>query len=273
MDFLVLEQITDDQPSVSLSIARWKIPSSMALADPEFNVSGPIDLVLGAQYFYEFHIRDGGRLQVRKVDDTLPVFVNTVFGWVAAGETKCTEEQSRVSCHVAIMEPLDKAIERFWVVEELTIKSPRSQEEEDCEAHFANTVSRDDTGRYVVQYPKRMDFNSMIGESKQTAQHRFYQTERRLERDPNLQAQYCDFMREYIELGHMRCIGEADDSRLDQGKTVCYLPHHPVFKEASSTTKVRVVFDGSAKTSTNHSLNEALLTGPTIQDELLDLML
>ncbi|XP_055632940.1 uncharacterized protein LOC129773367 [Toxorhynchites rutilus septentrionalis] len=54
---------------------------------------------------------------------------------------------------------------------------------------------------------------------------------------------------------------------------VSYLPHHPVFKEASTTTKVRVVFDGSAKTSTSHSLNEALLTGPVIQDELLDLML
>ncbi|XP_062537678.1 uncharacterized protein LOC134206004 [Armigeres subalbatus] len=78
---------------------------------------------------------------------------------------------------------------------------------------------------------------------------------------------------EYIELGHMKYIGLADDSRLDEGKTVYYLPHHPVFTETSSATKTRVVFDGSAKTSTNYSLNEALLTGPTIQDELLELMI
>ena len=29
---------------------------------------------------------------------------------------------------------------------------------------------------------------------------------------------------------------------------VYYLPHHCVFKEDSTTTKLRVVFDGSAKT-------------------------
>ncbi|XP_055623288.1 uncharacterized protein LOC129766713 [Toxorhynchites rutilus septentrionalis] len=273
LDFLVLGQVTDDQPSVSLPQTQRKIPPDMVLADPEFNISGPIDLVLGAQYFYDFHVRDGGRLQIRKVDDTLPVFVNTVFGWVAAGEAKRMDESTRVSCHVAKVESLDKAIEKFWTVEELTIKTPRSQEEEDCETHFVNTFTRDDTGRYIVRYPKRMNFSSMVGESKQTALRRFLQTEKRLERDPNLRSQYVDFMKEYIKLGHMKYIGEADDSRLDKDKTVCYLPHHPVFKESSSTTKVRVVFDGSAKTSTNHSLNEALLTGPTIQDELLDLML
>ncbi|XP_058456569.1 uncharacterized protein LOC131433966 [Malaya genurostris] len=53
----------------------------------------------------------------------------------------------------------------------------------------------------------------------------------------------------------------------------CYLPHHPVVKKASTTTKVRVVFDGSAKTSTGHSLNDALLVGPVVQDDLLSIIL
>ncbi|XP_062557384.1 uncharacterized protein LOC134222257 [Armigeres subalbatus] len=273
MEFLVLEQLTDDQPSYSIPMREWKPPADMVLADPGFNVSGPIDLVLGTQYFYDFHISDGGRLQTRKFDNTLPVFVNTVFGWVAAGEVTCMEGQSRVSCHIAKVESLDKAIERFWAVEEFTVKTPRSQEEEDCETHFVNTVSRDDTGRYIVRYPKHMNFNSMIGESKQMALRRFHHTERRLKLNCDLRSQYSDFMMEYIELGHMKCIGVADDSSLDEGKIVCYLPHHAVFKETSSTTKMRVVFDGSAKTSTNYSLNEALLTGPTIQDELLEIMI
>ncbi|XP_062557237.1 uncharacterized protein LOC134222109 [Armigeres subalbatus] len=273
MEFLVLEQLTENQPSYSIPMREWQPPADMVLADPGFNVSGPIDLVLGTQYFYEFHISDGGRLQARKFDNTLPVFVNTVFGWVAAGEVTCMEGQSRVSCHTTKVESLDKAIERFWAVEEFTVKTPRSQEEEDCETHFFNTVSRDDTGRYIVRYPKHMNFNSMIGESKQMALRRFHHTERRLKLNCDLRSQYSDFMMEYIELGHMKCIGVADDSSLDEGKIVCYLPHHPVFKETSSTTKMRVVFDGSAKTSTNYSLNEALLTGPTIQDELLEIMI
>ncbi|XP_055605009.1 uncharacterized protein LOC129753236 [Uranotaenia lowii] len=49
----------------------------------------------------------------------------------------------------------------------------------------------------------------------------------------------------------------------------CYLPHHPVVKEASTTTKVRVVFDASCKTSSGISLNDSLLVGPVVQKDLL----
>ncbi|XP_076661051.1 uncharacterized protein LOC143364796 [Halictus rubicundus] len=52
-----------------------------------------------------------------------------------------------------------------------------------------------------------------------------------------------------------------------------YLPHHAVIKPTSLTTKVRVVFDGSAKTNTNLSLNDTLRIGPTLQDDLLSPLL
>lgn len=51
-----------------------------------------------------------------------------------------------------------------------------------------------------------------------------------------------------------------------------HLPHHAVIKEDSSTTKLRVVFDASSRTSNGISLNEALLIGPVLQDSLYDLL-
>ena len=47
-----------------------------------------------------------------------------------------------------------------------------------------------------------------------------------------------------------------------------FLPHHAVIKTSSLTTKTRVVFDGSCKSSSGVSLNDALMVGPTIQDDL-----
>lgn len=52
-----------------------------------------------------------------------------------------------------------------------------------------------------------------------------------------------------------------------------YLPHHAVIKDRSLTTKARVVFDGLAKSSTGLSLNDMLMAGPTIQDDIFSLLL
>ncbi|XP_071056934.1 uncharacterized protein [Onthophagus taurus] len=52
-----------------------------------------------------------------------------------------------------------------------------------------------------------------------------------------------------------------------------YLPHHGVIRESSTTTKLRVVFNGSQKTSSGLSLNDCLHTGPKHQSELIDVLL
>ena len=54
---------------------------------------------------------------------------------------------------------------------------------------------------------------------------------------------------------------------------VFYLPMHPVFKETSTTTKVRPVFDASAPSSSGVSLNDLLLVGPTVHSSLVDVLI
>ena len=71
-----------------------------------------------------------------------------------------------------------------------------------------------------------------------------------------------------LELDHMSQIRNDSDD-----ENAYFLPHHPVFKASSSTAKVRVVFDGSAKTSSGYSLNDILCVGPIVQDDLLDIIL
>ena len=48
---------------------------------------------------------------------------------------------------------------------------------------------------------------------------------------------------------------------------------HAVRKEASTTTKLRVVFDASMKTSSGVSLNDVLMVGPTVHQLLVDVLL
>ena len=76
-------------------------------------------------------------------------------------------------------------------------------------------------------------------------------------------------MQEYEELGHMNQINK-DASSTDKRY---YLPHYTVFKSSSSTTRTRVVFDGSCHSSKGPSLNDTLLVGPTIQQDLYSIVL
>ncbi|XP_052755148.1 uncharacterized protein LOC128201625 [Galleria mellonella] len=52
-----------------------------------------------------------------------------------------------------------------------------------------------------------------------------------------------------------------------------FLPHHGVYREHSSTTKLRVVFDASAATSSGVSLNDIQQVGPPLQRDLVDILL
>ena len=62
-------------------------------------------------------------------------------------------------------------------------------------------------------------------------------------------------------------------SELEKPIDVYYLPVHGVFKNSSSTTKVRAVFDASAKTSSGSSLNDTLETRPNLYPLLADVLI
>ena len=109
---------------------------------------------------------------------------------------------------------------------------------------------------------------SDTGESRSHAVRRFLLLER------SLHAKFQAFdavVQEYFELKHAEPVPAPD---LDKPQhSVFYLPMHAVKKESSTTTKIRAVFDASAKSSSNVSLNDILLVGPTVHSSLIDVLL
>ena len=91
---------------------------------------------------------------------------------------------------------------------------------------------------------------------------------RRFQRDKQFEAAYSTVIQKYLDLGHMTKITHNRPSN-----NCYYLPHHGVIKESSNTTKLRVVFDGSAISTIGVSLNDTLHTGPKLQEDLVEILL
>lgn len=263
--FLILDKITGNLPVNYIDTTNIQIPGNIALADPEYHVPDKIDLLIGASLFFELMLPN----QI-KLNKGLPILQNTKLGWVLSGNVPSNSYFSNtlVCNFTANCKTLQNQLERFWRQEECVVPvSQYTKEELRCEEHFVKTVKRDETGRFIVKLPLRDD-SIELGDSYSIALKRFQILENKLLKNPELRQQYNSFMHEYGILGHM---SEIEPS-MTKGKPVYYLPHHGISKD-SSTTRLRVVFDASCKTADGSSLNDKLMVGPTIQDDLFAILL
>lgn len=105
----------------------------------------------------------------------------------------------------------------------------------------------------------------MFSHTDYNALKRLKHMDSRFTRDPNLAHEYGKFMKEYEDLSHMIKIGSYPQAIHSHAY---FLPHHGILRENSSTTKLRVVFDGSCKRMPYSSLNDELSIGPALQNDL-----
>ena len=261
LEFLVVPKITGVLPTNEIDTHKFQLPNNIMLADPTFYKPSKIDLLLGIETFY--NVLKSGKIILSKQSSLR----NTEFGWIVVGKFCSASTGSETQCHFNEIADanLNDQLKMFWRLESCNEASTLSPEEIKCETLFAKTYIRDDSGRFQVHLPFK-DTVDTLGESKSIALRRFQQLERRLSCNPTLHSEYTAFINEYIELGHMQKICDWNNIKY-------ILPHHAVLKPDSSTTKLRVVFDASAKTSTQISLNDVLMVGPSVQQPLTSIIM
>lgn len=260
LELHLLPSISNDMPSQLIHVDQSKIPESVneQLADPTYDTPGRIDILIGAETFYTLF--SGEEVEISKG----LMFHNTKLGWILTGKVMGNDiKHSKLStCNCSHDKATNSALSLF-----VRTSNTRTIEENETEQHFKNTHSRNEPGRFVVRLPLNTQLND-LGESSYMAQQRFYNLEKRLCKDKKLSVAYHKFMSEYIDMNHLELItnGKSDIQTY-------YLPHHAVTKEDSITTKLRVVFDGSAPTSSGLSLNDIMKRGPIVQSSLFSILL
>ncbi len=263
---VVLPKVTSNLPLQPVPLLpSWQHLSGIRLADPDFGTPGAVDMILGIDVFNEalLHGRWSGPRGT-------PSAFETTFGWVLAGAVSSTQSSPRVVSHFVSVASGDDLLQKFWEVEQFAEdRKPLSKEERMAMDHFESTRWRDESGRFVVPLPKKPGVQP-LGESRSYAVKRFLSLERSLHSRNQFHA-LDDVIQEYFHMGHAEPVPlkEADKPR----EEVFYLPVQAVVKESSTTTKVRAVFDGSARSTSGVSINDQLIVGPTVHSSLVDVLL
>ncbi|GFW56201.1 integrase catalytic domain-containing protein [Trichonephila clavipes] len=123
--YRVVKKITDLTPSQIINVSLNE-PSDIKQADYKFNIPGKIDVLLGAEIFYEL-LRPG---QICCGDSRL-LLQNTVFGYVVSGSVGDEVRDKKIHCGLIRDSDLNTTLKSFRESKSIGVKNENCNSEED----------------------------------------------------------------------------------------------------------------------------------------------
>jgi len=261
-------------------------PSNLADSIPRSSELAPIDILVGSDYFW--NIVGGERI-------VLPsglLLLSSKLGYLLTGrfmDPNCDAHLSSQLSACFVMTQMNQSVSELnlfssadiavnkcpnlsdlWRLDTIGICEPAHIDDNDRALEQFNKTIKFDGERYQIAWPWK-DCQSELPDNYDVALERMKSLSRRLQSNRNLLQQYNDILQSQLEQGIVERVLEAD---VDNDFTKHYLPHHPVVKPSRNTTKVRIVYDASAKSRKNvKCLNDCLYRGPITLPDLCGVLL
>ena len=241
-----------------------------SLADPlpDGASTHAVDLLLGIQYFWDL---------MSGLPTRLPsglYLIPSRLGYLLSGNPNpATADSSHASASDSVV--FVCATERvpdlseMWSLDSIGISdSPFLTDDNRAQQHFNSTVRFRD-GRYEVAWPWKSEPPD-LRDNYGLALGRLTSLAKQLARDHDLLLRYDAVIQSQVELG----IVERVSTNTSTHTVKHYLPHQPVVTPSKATTKLRIVYDASAKSSkAAKCLNECMHRGPINLPNLCGILL
>ena len=218
--------------------------------DFEVGRSIKVDILIGLDYYWELVSPEWVQI------DSL-VAQKTRCGWMLSGSYagKSVSKGFQMLCLNNISE---NVLRSLWELDDIGIvdddASPAANK---VTAKFEESTTFQ-KGRYEVNLPWKENQKGRLMDNKGIAEKRLHSLSRRLAGNPKLKEAYNENLSEMEKAGRIQEVSKCEKRE----GSIFYLPHRPVVREDSIATKVRPVFDASAKGYNGVSLND-IETGPT----------
>ena len=244
--------------------SKYRHLSGLDLADSSTSDgTAEIDVLIGSDHYWDFvtsRVRRG---------DSGHVAIYTKLSWILSGATPTPADVEFPANFLVThtlrtdAENLDETLRTFWDLETLGIRT----DEQSVLEEFSQKIQFKE-GRYEVRLPWK-DPRPSLPTNYELSHKRLLGLLRRLREQPQVLQEYSSIIKGQLERG---IVEEVREPEAPVKGTVHYLPHHAVVRSDKQTTKVRIVYDASAR-STGCSLNDCLHVGMKFDQRILDILL
>ena len=238
-----------------------------------------IDILIGSDHYWEIVMGDIVKGKAG------PTAVSSKLGWLLSGplpESSTPSDNTVLSSLIisgnsagdfGLAEKDDRLVQtlkQFWETESIGIHEPRLKTEDEKEEFMAHIKNNGE--RYEIGLPWKDD-SLPIPSHYQQSYNRLRSLHHELKKEPQVLQEYDKIIWEQLQTGVIEEFPKDEDDNKDS-EDVHYLPHHTVIRQDRETTKLWIVYDGSAKSPEHeHSLNDCLQTGPNYIPQLIDVLI
>ena len=260
-DFILEAEVTKIDRSELLSLANPKYKETIAryphlkgvkMEDNDEKPMLPVHIVLGTNEYAR--IKTASIPRVGKPGE--PVAEETRFGWtvMSPGDevdmSKVFQTQTSVSDY-----------EGLCRLDVLGLEDSPTGDQHIVYEEFREQLKRSPDGWYETGLPWKGN-HPPLPDNKYGSLRRLTNLVRKLEKTKMLES-YNDVIQDQLKSGVVERVVHAAT------KQEFYIPHKPVVRDTAETTKLRIVYDASAKAHEKApSLNDCLEIGPPLQNQL-----
>ena len=269
--FICSDILNQNVKSVS---SHYKHLQNLQLADNSGDQNKHVSILIGMDYYFSF--MNG---EVKKGNENEPLAIKSIFGWVLCG---VIENEQIVNTYMNSTHMLrvntesiityckensnDASFNKLFYSENI---DKNCDINDDVFSNFKKNLSLVNN-RYISKLPFK-EYCESLPDNYYLAMNRLKNLQLRLDKDKELQKQYDDIIKSYINDGIVEIIDKKEP--VDKPNSIHYLPHRAVVRKDRDTTKVRIVFDASAHLSNQPSLNDTLYAGPCLLPLLFDILI
>ena len=205
------------------------------------------DILIGMGYYFNFVTG-----KIKRGPPGCPVAIESNFGWIVSGSNGTAKKKGRFvfsnipNSHKIFVDNithkvdndlnLKDSIHKFWEVENEGV------DEHPVYENFKQTISFDGK-RYVAALPFK-PLHKPLPDNYTLSKHRLSILKAKLDKNEELKQKYNQVFDNYLKDGIIEKVADDDYGVVEKTH---YLMHRAVVRCDKETTKVRVVFDASAK--------------------------